>query len=566
MIDNAKIVQPPPPPPSRGNRGGTSRRGQNMKSTPHIPSVAPLIPFIVIGLIVLGSIWWWYFWRIEPGNGEIAVLTKKTGKNLPTEQIIAASDEYKGVQLAVLPEGRFFKNPYAYSWDVIKMTDVPAGKFGVLVRKYGKDLPGGSIIAPDETYKGIVSDVLGTGKHRINPYAYEIKLFDDIKIAPGHVGVVTSLFGKDVLYSTNTAATVDDGFLAQDGWKGVKRAVLKEGTHRLNPYLYAVSIVNIQSQRFEFSGDEAIKFLTFDGFSVTVEGTLEFNLNVDRVAKLTHEVGDMDDIMMKLILPSARGFFRIEGSKKLATDFIVGESRQAFQNSLEQYLKDVCEGWGISLNSVLIRDIIVPQEIAGIIRDRELAAQEAMKFEQQIVQAKSKAELEKQKALAEQKRLMVDAETEKIRQLVMAEQGKLEQTIAAGTELAVSKVQLQAARADAEALLTIADADRKVVESKNKADAEVLKQQVSVYKNESDYVRVRLYEVVAPNIDSILTTDEGGDIFGLPVKVYSDKAGAVAPAAGSVKQIKKTAPLTAAKTKSVPKSSSASVAKKGGVQ
>jgi len=517
-MDDAKIVTPPPPPRgSRRTAGSSSRPSMKAHS-----AALPVVPFLVLVCIVLIPLWIWFWWRIEPGNGEIAVLTKKTGKNLPPEQIIALSDEYKGIQLEVLPDSRFFKNPYSYSWVIIKATDIPAGKFGVLVRKFGKDLPGGSIIAPDENYKGIVGDVLGTGKHRINPYAYEIKLFDDIKIAPGHVGVVTSLYGKDVLSSSNQVDVVDDGFLAAKGWKGVQGEVLKEGTHRLNPYLKAVSIVNIQSQRFEFSGDEAIMFLTLDGFSVTVEGTLEFNLSIDRVAKLTHEVGDMDDIMKKLILPSARGFFRIEGSKKAATEFIVGESRQAFQNSLQEYLQSVCSVWGISLNSVLIRDIIVPQEIAGIIRDRELAAQEAMKFEQQIVQAKSKAELEKQNALAEQKRLVVEADTEKIRQLVMAEQSKLELTIAAGTELAVSKVQLQAARADAEALLTLAEADRTVVATKNKADADVLKQQVSVYDNESDYVRARLYDVVAPNIQSILTTDENGDLFGLPVKVYSD--------------------------------------------
>jgi regulator of protease activity HflC (stomatin/prohibitin superfamily) len=549
-MDEAKVVTPPPPP--RGNRrtASSARRSTMQKHS----SALPVIPFLILIFIVAIPLWVWC--RIEPGYGEIAVLIKKTGKNLAMDQIIATSDEYKGVQLDVLPEGRFFKNPYSYSWTIIKATDVSAGKFGVLVRKFGKDLPGGSIIAPDETYKGIVGDVLGTGKHRINPYAYEIKLFDDIKIAPGHVGVVTSLHGNDVLSSSNKVDSVDDGFLAEEGWKGVQRDVLKEGTHRLNPYLKAISIVNIQSQRFEFSGDEAIMFLTLDGFSVTVEGTLEFNLNVDRVAKLTHEVGDMDDIMKKLILPSARGFFRIEGSKKEANEFIVGESRQAFQNSLQEYLKGVCEGWGISLNSVLIRDIIVPQEIAGIIRDRELAAQEVKKFEQQIVQAKSKAELEKQNALAEQKRLMVDAETEKIRQLVMAEQDKLEKTIAAGTELAVSKVQLQAARADAEALLTLAEADRTVVATKNKADADVLKQQVSVYKDESDYVRAQLYNVVAPNIQSILTTDEGGDMFGLPVKVHSD-----APVKSKVAPVVKPKPKPVTK-KSPPVSS----ANKGGVK
>ncbi len=340
-------------------------------------ALAAVLPVILVFLMLGGSLWWWYGWRIEPGNGKMAILVKKTGKNLAVEQVIAPSLEYKGVQLAVLPEGRFFYNPYVWDWFIVSATDIPAGKFGVLTRKFGKNLPGGKIIATDESFKGIVREVLGTGKHRINPYAYELKLFNDIKIAPGHVGVVTALCGTDILSGESKTGTVARSFLVSTGEKGVQRDVLKEGTHRLNPFVNAVSIVNIQSQRFELSGADAISFLTLDGFPITVEGTLEFNLNVEKVAQLTHEVGDMDDIMQKLILPSARGFSRLEGSKKNATDFIVGESRQAFQNNLEKYLQTVCQVWGISINSVLVRDILVPQQIASVIRDRELAAQEA---------------------------------------------------------------------------------------------------------------------------------------------------------------------------------------------
>ncbi len=371
----------PVPPPLQPRRPATPPQRSPLPPMPSLPAIA-LLPFLLVAAFILGTLWWWFCWRIEPDSGEIAVLVKKTGKNLPVERILADSPEYKGIQPDVLPEGRFFRNPYTWSWTIIKATDIPAGKFGVLVRKYGKDLPGGQIIAPDENYKGIVRDVLGTGKHRINPYAYEVKLFDDIKIAPGHVGVVTLLCGTDILTGSAAAPSADKGFLAAPGFKGVQSEVLKEGTHRLNPFLYAVSIVTIQSQRFEFNGDDAIMFLTLDGFPVTVEGTLEFNLSREKVAQPTHEVGDMDDIMQKLILPSARGFFRIEGSKKCATELIVGESRQAFQDSLETYLKAICQPWGISLNSVLIRDILAPQEIASIIRDRELAAQDSKKFEQ----------------------------------------------------------------------------------------------------------------------------------------------------------------------------------------
>ncbi len=517
----------PPPLNNRGRAGGN-----RPVRVPRLPlNSLSALPFIFLLVLLLGPVWAWFWWRIEPDNGEIAVLVKKTGKNLPVERIIADSPEYKGIQLDVLPEGRFFRNPYTWDRMIFKATDVPAGKFGVLVRKFGKNLPGGKIIAPDEQHKGIVREVLGTGKHRINPYAYDVHLFDDIKIAPGHVGVVTLLEGADILSGEGTVAGAEKGFLAAPGAKGVQADVLKEGTHRLNPFIYAVSIVNIQSQRFEFSADDAIMFLTLDGFTVTVEGTLEFNLNVDKVARLTHEIGDMDDIRQKLILPSARGFFRIEGSKKDATDFIVGESRQAFQDSLETFLKKTCEPWGISLNSVLIRDILVPQEIAGIIRDRELAVQESRKFEQQIVQAQSQAELEKQKALADQNRLKVAADTERIRHTITAEQSKVEKTIAAKTELDVAKVALDSARADAEALLKLAEADRKVVQAGNKATADVLKQQVAVYRDEADYVRAKLYSKVAPNIQSVLASDAGGEFFGLPVgRRTQDAAPPAAPA------------------------------------
>ena len=484
-------------------------------------SLAIVAPVVAIVL----AAWVWWGWRIEPENGQIAVLMKKTGKNLPPDAILAPGPEYKGIQADVLPEGRYFRNPWTWSWRLFRAMDIPAGKFGVLVRRFGKDLPAGEIIARDETYKGIVRDVLGPGRHRINPSAYDVKLYDDITIKPGHVGVVTRLTGADILsddadahpQAPNGAAT-GTGFLVGEGMKGVTDTILKEGTHRLNPFLYSVTIVNVQSQRFELSGADAITFLTQDGFTVQAEGTLEFNLELDKVALLSHEVGDMDDILQKIILPSARGFSRIEGSKKVATEFIVGESRQAFQNSLEAYLKGVCAPWGISLNSVLIRDIFAPQEVAKIIRARELAVQEAKKIDQQIIQAKSLAELERQKSLAERNSKVVAAETEQIQKKIAAEQSRAEVTIAAETRLGVAATELKAAEAEAAAKLARAEADRRVVEARTTAEADVMKREVAVYADERDYLRARLYEKTAPRITEVVTADDLREVMGIPAK------------------------------------------------
>ena len=472
--------------------------------------------FAPVAFAVLAA-WIWWGWRIEPENGQIAVLIKKTGKDLSSEEIISPGLEYKGIQADVLPEGRYFRNPWTWDWKYFRAMDIPAGKFCVLVRKFGKDLPAGEIIARDDSFKGIVRDVIGTGRHRINPFAYDIKLYDDITIKPGHVGVVTRLTGADIL-SDGVDPVIGMGFLVGEGAKGVTKGILKEGTHRLNPFLYSVTIVNVQSQRFELSGADAITFLTQDGFTVQAEGTLEFNLKLEKVALLSHEVGDMDDILQKIVLPSARGFSRIEGSKKVATEFIVGESRQAFQNSLEAYLKKVCEPWGISLNSVLIRDIFAPQEVAAIIRARELAVQEAKKIEQQIVQAKSLAELGRQKSLAERNSKVVAAETERIQKKIAAEQARAEVTIAAETRLGVAATELKAAEAEATAKLAKAEADRKVVEARTTAEAEVMKREVAVYANERDYIRSRFYEKTAPRVTDVVTAADSREIMGIPTK------------------------------------------------
>ena len=493
--------------------GGRMAVKKNIQSPPWVGVLA----FAIIALVLAAALFVWYGCRIEPGNGEIAVLIKKTGKTLPESQIVAVSSEYKGIQLEVLGEGRYFRNPYVWDWQIKPVTEIPAGKFGVLVRKFGKNLPAGEILAADAESKGIVKEVLGTGRHRINPYAYDVKLCDDIVIMPGNIGVVANLCGKDIFSGSANDLSRNKGFVVSADRKGVQEFTLKEGTHRINPYIQSVAIVNIQSQRYEFSGKDAIGFITLDGFYVTLQGTVEFNIVPESAPMLTQEVGNMDDIVKKLILPSVSGFARIEGSKKSATEFIVGESRQLFQNKLEEFLRKNCRNWGVSINSVLIRDINPPQEIAGIIRNREIAKQEAKKFSQQIQQAKSATELERQKMLALQSRSKVEAETLKITAEIAAKQAKLEKVIAAKTELDAAALQLKTAQADARAAIALAEADKAVIAAGNKAEVEILKRNIAAYGGGEAYLRGKLYERIAPNIQSIMSNSAGGSTFGLPV-------------------------------------------------
>ena len=476
----------------------------------------PQVLLVLIAAVLIGApLFVWYGCRIEPRNGEIAILLRKTGKPLPPDQIIAREVGQQGIQLEVLGEGRYFRNPFVWQWMIRPVTEVPAGKYAVLVRKFGKDLANGAIIAPDDNSKGVLREVLGTGRHRINPYAYEVRIFDDLRIPPGSIGVVVELTGGDLFSGCANDNAKGNGFLAAPGRKGVRPTVLKEGVHRLNPFIFSVSPVNIQSQRHEFSGGDAISFLTIDGFTVSLEGTVEFNIDPAQAPRLVHEVGDMEDILKKLILPSVHGFARIEGSKKGAIEFIVGESRQNFQSQLERFLRENCRKWGVIINSVLIRDIIVPDEIAEIIRDRELAAQEARKYSEQIAQARSEAELQKQRMLAEQNRSRINAETTAKTAAIAANQAKLEKTIAAETALKVAEVDYNTAEARSRAELNAAEARRRVIAAANKSEAEVLGRTAAAIGGGEALVSLKLREKLLPGVSSIMVNSTEGL---LPVK------------------------------------------------
>ncbi|MGD9974961.1 MAG: SPFH domain-containing protein [Desulfatirhabdiaceae bacterium] len=478
-----------------------------------------LIILPVLCLFLLGS-WVWFFCRIEPENDRIAILIRKTGDPLPASQILADKPGQKGIQLAVLPEGRYFRNPYIWSWRLSRVTDIPAGKLGVLVRLYGEDLPTGTIIAEDGQ-KGIVAEVLRPGKYRINPYAYAVQVVDAVSIRPGHVGVVVSLVGQDIFQQVEKT-TVTDEFLVMEQQKGTQSRVLDPGTYYLNPFIVNVVEVNLQSQRFEMSGNDAISFLTQDGFDVRVEGTIEFNIMRQDAARLTHRVGDIGDIVQKIILPRARGYSRIEGSKKRAVDFIVGESRQQFENNLEKHLLQTCQPWGMSVNSVLIRNIIPPDEIAAVIRDREIAVQEARKYHQQIQQSKSKAELVRQEMLAKQNSAKVAAETQKLKAVIEARQRMAVDLVGAKQELEVARIDQQAAAAKAGAIVVAAQAEKDVIQMQNQAEAEVLADRAKAFGGGDNLARYVFQTRLAPQIDTILTSDQpqglGPSILPTPAK------------------------------------------------
>jgi hypothetical protein len=198
--------------------------------------------FLLVALLVpLYGTWRWFFCRIEVDSGKAAVLIAKTGTHLPSGQIVATDPGQKGIQIALLPEGRYFRNPFFWDWKYVDVVDIPAGKLAVQLRQYDRDpaqeeLQRGQVLA-GEGQKGILPQVLMAGQHRLNPYGHEVQPRPAVRIRPGYVGFGTSLVGQE-----------PGGTFAKPGEKGVLKDVLQPGLYYINPDECRQEVANLEAQ------------------------------------------------------------------------------------------------------------------------------------------------------------------------------------------------------------------------------------------------------------------------------------------------------------------------------
>jgi len=487
--------------------------------------VTRFIALVFLGFFLVGFVYWFVI-RVEVDAGEILVLVNKTGKTIPDSLVadwgdqvvlypalvhaIAATtgdsekdvpNDYKGIRFDVLPEGRYFPNPYFVNAIKIPATMIGQNEVGVLVRKFGKPLAFPRTVATSPDERGPVEEILRPGRHNINLLAYEVHKFPAMKIPEGHAGVVTLLSGPEPK-TKNT-------FTVEPGEKGVQHETLRPGLEYFNPYLKHIDVVDVRSQKFDLLNQEAIQFPSNDSFTITIEGTIEWAIRPDRVAEVTVAYGDAEDILNKIILPNVRGIARIQGSKLQAREFISGKTRAMFQEKLLAELERECWQQGVDIKSALVRDIQPPHEIAALISLREQADQEIDRSTNEMSEAKSEAKLVEQRELQEQNKAIGDARRNVVTVTKEAEQRRGVSVTEAKRELEVSKLNLEAASKEASATVAKGKADADVVLFNYQARAEPLGRAVKAFGDGVTYAQQFFLQRVAPSITTVLSNTDG---------------------------------------------------------
>jgi regulator of protease activity HflC (stomatin/prohibitin superfamily) len=479
-----------------------------------------LLLTLVLGLVTATFAIWWGWFRFYVPPRHMAVLTSKEGDPLPPGQILAGPGQ-QGIQEAVLGEGRHFRNPLFYDWEILPVVTVPAGKVGVVVSKVGDDLPEGEFLAA-RGQKGIWRQVLGPGRYRLNPYGYRIELIDAISVPIGYVGVVTGLSG------TQAPA----GEFAGPGEKGVRKDVLQPGLYYVNPKELRVDVLEIgvnqvsllgekggevitkaqiatqnvameqlsrrmldeqKEKRLDYiaqrqqeralpepapggmrqvrppdasaalSLDQVVEFPSRDGFEISLDMTVEFELLPEHIAWIYQSYGDLPAVVDKIIMPQILSVSRLKGSAYRAKDFIVGEGREQFQNDLKETLARTLGGKRIVIHNALIRHVNVPMQILDPIQQASIAVEQDLTNKEKQNTARKQAELNTELGLIEQRREQVAQETEKLKAEIAADREKQVAQIRAQAQKQVAEIRKRTAAVHADKVRTLGGAQAEVV-------------------------------------------------------------------------------------------------------
>jgi prohibitin 1 len=173
-----------------------------------------------------------------------------------------------------------------------------------------------------------------------------IALFNSVtRVGTGHVGVLT-LFGR------------------------VTGESLAEGMHVINP-LKTNNELSVQTQTIK----ESASVPSSEGLMMSLDTSLIYHLNPDRAAEVFQKTGaDYED---KLVEPMLRAAIRESTASHTANALYTGEREMVAKQIFDELTVELNQR-GITVESVLLRDIQLPATLKASIEAKQQAEQEAL--------------------------------------------------------------------------------------------------------------------------------------------------------------------------------------------
>ena len=391
--------------------------------------------------------------------GKVGIVTAKGGSALAVDEFLADPGQ-KGIWRKVLGPGKYRLNPEGYNIDIIDAISIPIGYVGVVTSLSGKQAPEGQFAKSGE--KGVREDILQPGLYYVNPREFKV---DVVEVGVNQVTLVGKKGGGVITKSqivTNNAAMdqLQRNVLAEQQAKrkeyfdadklsqglssfssapsraekpvpaakpqGAKKRDFRDpyqSQKSAPPAPQELSKIEIPSQA-AFVLNQFVEFPSKDGFEISLDMTVEFELLPENIAWVFRNYGDLPAAVDKVIMPQILSISRLKGSAYGARDFIVGEGREKFQSDMTLALAKVLAEKRIIIHNALIRHVNVPDQILDPIQQASIAQEQDLTNQEKQNTAKKQAELNTQLSLVDQAGQQVSQETEKIKAETKADQIK----------------------------------------------------------------------------------------------------------------------------------------------
>ncbi len=507
---------------------------------------------LTIVVVVVG--FFWVFCRVDVAPDECLVLIRKIGDPLPAGETIASGQGQKGIQREAWGPGRYYFVPWMWETRKAPLTEISAGdpetwriiyaagrpdyeipslegawpEVGIVTSLAGKPWDGpGEVV--DEGFQGVQRKVLTPGTYRLNPLAFKVERVPAIVVPLGCVGVVTSQLGEEAGVERIRETSIGpDGQivegpekivqkLATEGQRGVLEDVLPPGLYYVNPKVHQVKLVQIgynQLTQLRGATDE-IAFPAQDGFTIAVEVTVVWGRDPRHTPEMISRLGEVERIR-EIILGQTRSICRNIGSQYVSTDFIEGERRELYQQSVTETLRRVCSERNIEILIALIQNIEVRGGTAAegldlkqTIQRRYIAEEENLTTQKLQETARVKADLATKEAAIEVAREEVASETRKLVAEIAAEGRKRADEITAQRDLEVAQIDRQIAELDAQRTLALGQAEADVERFKRQAEADGKRLFVQAFGSGRAYNLYTFAENFAPESIRLIFAGEG---------------------------------------------------------
>ncbi len=506
---------------------------------------------VAASLFLLYQFWVWEVERVEVPPGEFLVVTSLWGKELPSGEVVAPNESYKGIQLRTRPDGRHFINPVLYTYERHKVVVVPAGQCLVLTRKYGnvidaEKLQRGEVLVEGNEKplkwdpqtqswngeRGIIREPLGPGNYYLNPLAYDWTLHPQVSIHPQQVGVCVLKAGKDPANLDKNQRT--SPYLVPEGYRGVQEKPVAPADYPVNPFAKSIIPVDVRSTTVTLTD---IVFPSKDGFALSPVVVVQYSVQPEMAPQLLVTLTDkgalyqksdtpaeqeQNQILQKVVLPLIRGSVRMEGSKFNARDFIAAQEKEPgaketlnpleeLQNKLNEQIPKKCKAEGINIKMITIDTFTIHEDLTKLatqINERKQARLELVSNQSKIKEYKAKQKLEADsEALTQQKAKVVEAETELKKATITATQRKAVEESKLKNDLKVAENRLAAAKDKAQAITSKGEAEARKITLENEATVAGLKKAISGFPGPDAYAQFQIMAKVGPALTEIFATD-----------------------------------------------------------